>query len=95
MLRPVARGNGRNILDTFILFSMLRPLPGRSKFKTCFFKGIYLKRLLKDEFYLIFEREIQIWPDVLVKKVTMNCNKMKACTEAYFPHKIIKPTIFS
>ena len=49
----------------------------------------------KDKFYLIFEREIQIWPKVLVKKVTMQCTKTKTHTDACYPWKINKTNHFS
>ena len=93
----LARANGWSIFNTFVFFSMLWSLVIRANLKNAFLKGIYLKILLKYDCYLIFKQEIQIWPDVSVKKVHMHCNKMKTCTEAYYmyPHKITKPTIFS
>ena len=39
---------------------------------------------------MIFEQEIQIWPKVLVKKVTMKCTKMKTHTNACYPCKMIR-----
>ena len=47
-----------------------------------------------DKFYLIFEREIQIWPKVLVKKVTMQCTKMTTHTDACYACKINKNNHF-
>ena len=49
----------------------------------------------QDKFYLIFEQEIQIWPKVLVKKVTMQCTKMKTQTNAFYLCKINKTNNFS
>ena len=46
-------------------------------------------------FHLIFEQEIKIWPKVLVKKVTMQCTKMKTHTGACYPCKIDKTNHFS
>ena len=54
---------------------------------------ILMSKLRK--FYLIFEQEIQIWPKVLVKKVTMQCTKMKNHTDACYPCKINKTGNFS
>ena len=48
-----------------------------------------------DKFYWTFEREIQIWPKVLVKKVTMQCTKVKIHTDACYPRKINKTNHFS
>ena len=45
--------------------------------------------------YLIFEQEIQIWPKVSVKKVTMQCTKMKTHTDACYPCKISKTNYFT
>ena len=42
----------------------------------------------------MFEREIQIWPEVAVKKVTMQCVKMKLHTAAYYPYKINRTNHF-
>ena len=50
---------------------------------------------ISDKFYLIFEWEIQIWPKVLVKKVTMQCTKVKTHTDACNPCKINKTDNFS
>ena len=45
-------------------------------------------------FYFMFEQEIQIWPKVLMKNVSMQCTKMKAHTEAAILEKLPKLTIF-
>ena len=42
----------------------------------------------------MFEQEIRILPKVLVKKVNMQCTKMKTHTEACYPCKITKTNIF-
>ena len=44
---------------------------------------------------MIFQRKIQIWPKVLVKKVTMQCTKIKTHTDACYPCKINKTNQFS
>ena len=44
---------------------------------------------------MTFEQEIQIWPKVLVKKVTMQCTKIKTDTDACYPCKINKTNHFS
>ena len=44
---------------------------------------------------MIFEQEIEIWPKVLVKKLTMQCTKMKTHTDACCPCKINKTSNFS
>ena len=49
----------------------------------------------QDMFYLVFEWEIQIWPKVLAKKVTMQCTKIKNHTDACYPCKIKKTNHFS
>ena len=46
-------------------------------------------------FYLIFEREIQIWPKVLVEKITIQCTKIKTHTDACYSCKINKTNNFS
>ena len=48
----------------------------------------------KDMFYFMFEQEIQIWPKVLIKNVSMQCTKMKAHTEACYPWKITQTNHF-
>ena len=42
----------------------------------------------------MFEREIQIWPKVLLKKVSMQCTKMKTHTKACYSGKITKTNRF-
>ena len=49
---------------------------------------------LQDQFYLMFEREIQIWPKALLKKVTLQRTKMKTYTEAFYACKITKTNNF-
>ena len=55
---------------------------------------VYIQKI-KTSFYLVFEREIQISPKVLVKKVTMQCTKMKTHTDACYPSRINKTNHFS
>ena len=43
----------------------------------------------------MLELEIQIWPKLLVKKVTMECAKIKTYLEASYPCKITKTKVFS
>ena len=45
-------------------------------------------RYFKDNFYFMFEREIQIWPKVFLKVVTMQCIKMETHAEACYSCKI-------
>ena len=47
------------------------------------------------KFYLMFLWEIQSWPNVLVKKVTMQCIKTKIHTDACYPCKITETNYFS
>ena len=56
--------------------------------------GQAVLKLLRQVFYSMFEQEIQIWPKFLVKKVTMQCTKMKTHTEACFPSKLTKTNHF-
>ena len=51
-------------------------------------------RYFKDNFYFMFEREIQIWPKVFLKVVTMQCIKMKTHAEACYSCKITKTNNF-
>ena len=43
---------------------------------------------------MTFEREIQIWPKVLLKKVSMQCTKMKTHRKASYSGKITKTNRF-
>ena len=63
---------------------------------TVFFVLITVTRSQRneDKFYLMVEREIQIWPKVLVKKLTMQCTKMKTHTDACYPCKITRTDLF-
>ena len=54
-----------------------------------------LQLRLSAKFYLMPKKEIQIWPEVLVKKVTKQCTKMKTQTEACYPCKITKTNHFT
>ena len=56
--------------------------------------SLELLKPTSDKFYLMFEREIQIWPKVLVKKVTMQCTRMKTHTGACYHWKITKTNNF-
>ena len=49
-----------------------------------------IQAILRHKFYLIFELEIQIWPEV-----TMQCTKIKTHTDACYLCKINKTDHFS
>ena len=54
----------------------------------------YIRERYEKNFYLMFEWEIQILPKA-VKKVTMQCTKMKTHTRACYPGNVTKTNHFS
>ena len=56
--------------------------------------GVKLTTSLRQVLFDV-EKEIQIWPKVLVKKITMQCIKIKTHTDACYPCKINKTNHFS